>query len=161
MKPRNYAFIDGNNLYLGARSQGINLDYRKFRLYLRNKFSVEKAFLFIGYDPERTHMYNHLISSGYILIHKPTVIYHENGRRMMKGNVDAEMVLHAAAIEYENHEQAVLVTSDGDFACLMDYLKKNNKLKRIITPTEFYSSLLQDFRQDILPLRNIGSIINQ
>lgn len=161
MKPRNYAFIDGNNLHLGARSQGINLDYRKFRLYLKNKFSVEKAFLFIGYDPERTRMYNYLISSGYILIHKPTVIYHENGRRMMKGNVDAEIVLHAAAIEYENYEQAVLVTSDGDFACLMDYLKKNNKLKRIITPTEFYSSLLQDFRQDILPLRNIRSIINQ
>lgn len=157
---KNYAFVDGNNLYLGARSQGINLDYRKFRLYLKNKFNVEKAFLFIGYDPERTRMYNYLVSSGYILIHKPTVIYHENGRRMMKGNVDAELVLYAAAIEYNNYSQAVIVTSDGDFACLIDYLRKNDKLRRIITPTEFYSSLLQDFRQNILPLRNIRGIIS-
>jgi hypothetical protein len=28
----NYAFIDGNNLYLGVRSQGWKLDYKKFRL---------------------------------------------------------------------------------------------------------------------------------
>lgn len=156
----NYAFIDGNNLYLGAKGQDIELDYRKFRLYLKNKFNVEKAFLFIGYDPERTRMYNYLVSSGYILIHKPTVIYHENGKRMMKGNVDAELVLHAAAIEYNNYNQAVIVTSDGDFACLMDYLRENNKLKRIITPTEFYSSLLQDFRQNILPLRSIRNVVS-
>lgn len=46
----NYAFIDGNNLYLGAKNQGIKLDYRKLRLYIRNKCDVEKAFIFIGFD---------------------------------------------------------------------------------------------------------------
>lgn len=30
---KTYAFIDGNNLYLGAKSQNIELDYRKLRLY--------------------------------------------------------------------------------------------------------------------------------
>ena len=51
MASKNYAFIDGNNLYLGTKVQDINLDYGKLRKYLRNKFDVEKVFLFIGYDP--------------------------------------------------------------------------------------------------------------
>ena len=41
----NYAFIDGNNLYLGAKSQNIELDYGKLRKYLRSKLKVRKAFL--------------------------------------------------------------------------------------------------------------------
>lgn len=45
-KTKNYAFIDGNNLYLGAKSQGIKVDYRKLRLYLTHKFNVAKAFYF-------------------------------------------------------------------------------------------------------------------
>ena len=54
MASKNYAFIDGNNLYLGTKAQDINLDYGKLRKYLRNKFDVEKVFLFIGYDPRNT-----------------------------------------------------------------------------------------------------------
>jgi len=59
----------------------------------------------------------------------------------MKGNVDAELVLNAAAIEYNNYDKAVIVTSDGDFACLMNYLEEKGKLAKIITPTEKYSKL--------------------
>ncbi|KKP92579.1 MAG: hypothetical protein UR98_C0023G0008 [Parcubacteria group bacterium GW2011_GWA1_36_12] len=47
-KPIVYAFIDSQNLNLGIKSQGWKLDWRKFRQYLRNKYSVVKAYLFIG-----------------------------------------------------------------------------------------------------------------
>lgn len=40
-----YAFIDSQNLNLGVRSQGWELDWRKFRQYLRNKYNVTKAYL--------------------------------------------------------------------------------------------------------------------
>ena len=43
-----FAFIDSNNLHLGVLSQGWKLDWRKFRQYLRNKYNVNKAYLFIG-----------------------------------------------------------------------------------------------------------------
>lgn len=156
----NYAFIDGNNLYLGAKSQGIKLDYRKFRLYLTHKFNVAKAFIFIGYDPERTKLYANLHNAGFILIHKPTVKYYENGKQTMKGNVDAELVLNCAAIEYENYDKAIIITSDGDFRCLLEFLKDRDKLERIIAPTRFYSSLLQKFRSDIIPLSTIRKKIS-
>ena len=77
----------------------------------------------------------------------------------MKGNVDAELVLQAAAIEHENYNKAVIITSDGDFACLMRFLNDNNKLAKIITPTARYSSLLKPFQDLILPLHSFKNAI--
>ncbi|MEW6087987.1 MAG: hypothetical protein AB1498_06735 [bacterium] len=45
----NYAFIDSQNLNLAVRSQGWTLDFKRFRQYLKDKYNVTKAFLFIGY----------------------------------------------------------------------------------------------------------------
>ena len=73
----------------------------------------------------------------------------------MKGNVDAELVLHASAIEYKKYNKAVIVSSDGDFACLAEFLKKNDKLLKIITPTATYSKLLRPYGDFILPLKEI------
>ena len=76
-----YAFIDSQNLNLGTRSQGWQVDYRRLRLYLKNKYGVSKAFLFIGMVPGNQKLYEILQSSGYVLIFKPTVRYIENGKK--------------------------------------------------------------------------------
>jgi len=52
----------------------------------------------------------------------------------VKGNVDAELVLQAM-IEYASYDRAVIVTSDGDFSCLVRYLKDQGKLERVLSPT--------------------------
>lgn len=158
----NYAFIDGNNLYLGAKNQGIQLNYIKLRRYLRDKMNVSQAFLFIGFDPANTDFYRLLQKIGYILIYKPTIVYRNtDGTRTMKGNVDAELVLYSSAVEFENYDKAVIVSSDGDFACLVDFLDKKGKLKKIITPTENYSSLLKRFHSYILPLNSIRNKVGK
>ncbi len=54
----NFAFIDSNNLYQGTRELGWNLDYQKFRNYLKTKYDAEKAYLFIGYIPLTGHTCN-------------------------------------------------------------------------------------------------------
>ena len=46
---RNYAFIDANNLILGVRKLGWDIDYAKFRTYLLDKYRIEKAYWFLGY----------------------------------------------------------------------------------------------------------------
>lgn len=48
-KKNNYAFIDSQNLNLGIQSLGWKLDFKRFYTYLKDKYKVEKAFLFIGY----------------------------------------------------------------------------------------------------------------
>ena len=154
-RPIVYAFIDSQNLNLGTSKniyknkkiiyKGWRLDYKKFRKYLSDKFRVEKAFLFIGYIRKNKKLYKELESFGYDLIYKPTV---KDGEGKPKGNVDAELVLCAAAVEYPNYEKAVIVSGDGDFYCLHEYLKKNNKLLRIIIPnTKSESSLLKKFQK--------------
>ena len=139
-----FAFIDSNNLHLGVLSQGWKLDWRKFRQYLRNKYNVNKAYLFIGQVAGNEALYAFLQESGYILIFKPTLERQQQDKVKIKGNVDAELVLHSM-IQYKNYGKAVIVTGDGDFHCLVEYLEEKEKLLKILAPTKHYSSLLRKF----------------
>lgn len=136
-----FAFIDSQNLNLGVRSQRWVLDFRKFRQYLRNKYNISKAFLFIGYVPGNEALYTRMQQMGYIVILKPTMELPDGS---VKGNVDAELVLHTM-IEYGNYDKAIIVTGDGDFFCLVEYLAKQNKLSRLLTPNKRYSRLFRQF----------------
>lgn len=95
----NYAFIDSQNLNLGVRSQGWQLDFRKFRIFLKDKYHVTKIFLCIGYVPGNENLYTFLQECGYICIFKPILEIKDGESVRIKGNVDAELVLHAM-IEY-------------------------------------------------------------
>ena len=53
----NFAFIDSQNLNLGVRSQKWNLDFVRFRRFLKDKYHVEKAYLFIGFVPGNQMLY--------------------------------------------------------------------------------------------------------
>jgi len=149
--PGTYAFIDGQNLHVGLDKQGWTLDYGAFRRYLKDKFQVRKAFYFIGFVDTNAALYEHLQREGYILVFKPTLVV--GGLR--KGNVDAELVLHAM-IEYENYDQAIIVTGDGDFHCLVAHLKKEGKLRKLVVPDDQrYSSLYRKYTQDVMGLNKL------
>ena len=153
----NYAFIDSQNLNLGIRSQGWKLDHRKLRLYLKNKYNIEKAFIFIGHVTDNQSLYDELEQAGFILVFKPTVGYMENGKEIVKGNVDAELVLHAAAIEYNNYNKAVIITGDGDFNCLIQYLSQKGKLLNLLVPSDRFSKLLSSHTKKIVKMSELRS----
>ena len=69
----------------------------------------------------------------------------------IKGNVDAELVLYAMK-EMPNYDQAIIVSGDGDFFSLAEYLLAQNKLAHILTPNWQYSSLLKPFDDKIVRL---------
>ena len=154
--PRIYAFIDSQNLNLGTSKDlynkkhkkiynGWKLDFKKFRVYLSDKFHVSEAFLFIGRISQNESMYKKLKSYGYHIIFKPTT-KDELGKP--KGNIDAELVLYSAAIEFPNYNKAIVVSGDGDFYCLYEYLRAKEKLQNIIIPNRFSeSSLLKKFQK--------------
>jgi uncharacterized LabA/DUF88 family protein len=130
-------------------------DYAKFRLYLKNKYNVDKAFMFIGLVQNNQKLYTALQAAGFILIFKPTIRYFENGRETVKGNVDAELVLHASAIEFDNYDKAIIVSGDGDFACLVEYLDEQGKLLKVMTPNAKYSKLLKPFSTYIIQINKL------
>ena len=121
----NYAFIDSQNLNLGIQKLGWKLNYQKFRTYLAEKYSVKKAYIFIGFVALNQSLYDRLQEAGFILKFKPT-IPDANGN--IKGNIDADIVLRAA-LELNDYDKAVIVSSDGDFYSLVQYLYENNKLE--------------------------------
>lgn len=116
------------------------MDWYKFRTYLKEKHAVTTAYIFIGYIHTQEELYTFLQEAGFVLIFKET---QKRSDGSSKGNVDAELVLHSM-IEYPNYDKAVIITGDGDFACLVRYLNKQNKLQMLLVPNEDkYSALLK------------------
>ena len=150
-RSQNYAFIDSQNVNLAIRSLGWRLDFKRFGVYLKEKYGVSKAFLFVGYIEGNNDLYIKLQEAGFICIFKPTLTYKDG---TTKGNCDAELVLHAM-IEYQNYEKAVIVTGDGDFYCLVKYLLEHEKLEQVLIPNFFkYSALLKRFGKKRLAFMN-------
>lgn len=141
-KNENYAFIDSQNLNLSIRELGWVLNFSKFFIYLKEKYKVSKAFLFIGYVEGKNDLYKYLQEAGFICIFKPTLKYKDG---TTKGNCDSELVLQAM-IEYSNYEKAIIVTGGGDFYCLVKYLIEQNKLQVVIVPNRLKFSALLKFR---------------
>ncbi len=75
----------------------------------------------------------------------------EKEKPIIKGNVDAELVLYAMK-ELPNYDQAIIVSGDGDFFSLAEYLQERGKLANILTPNWQYSSLLKAFEPRIVRL---------
>ncbi len=167
-KPQAYAFIDSQNLNLGIQRVGWKMDWRKFRQYLADQHGVTHAYMFIGYMSENENLYEYMHELGFLVVLKPTVDISnqanqqdaleqqpkkENGdpKPIIKGNVDAELVLYAMK-EINNYEKAVIVSGDGDFFSLIEYLEQQGKLSHVLTPNWQYSSLLKVFEDKIIRL---------
>ncbi len=132
-------YIDGNNLYRAAKELGFDLDYKKFRGWLRQKYDPANVLIFIGLVPSRTRFYQYLQECGYVLIFKQTVSVGE----IVKGNCDAELVLKTVSDFYtKSFDKCIVITGDGDFGCLVEFLKNNNALFCLIAPDKNKCSYL-------------------
>ncbi len=172
-KPKgNYAFIDSQNLNLGVQKIGWKMDWAKFREWLRAEYNVEQAFMFIGYMPDNESLYEQMYAHGFLVVLKPTVdikpsqmkaaekvtdqkVGHKPGentgakteeseKSQVKGNIDADLVLYAMK-ELPNYDKAVIVSGDGDFFSLIEYLRDEKRLLKVLAPNRRFSTLLQGF----------------
>ena len=129
---KNFAYLDGANLNKALLEINWKLDYKRFRVWLKEKYGVERAYLFIGLIPKFKNLYTYLQECGFTLIFKE-VVYDGSGKA--KGNCDADLVLRATRDAYENNfQKAVLVASDGDYASLVKFLLEKNKFLTILSP---------------------------
>jgi uncharacterized LabA/DUF88 family protein len=141
---RNQAFIDAQNLHLGTTkaAQPWKVDLKKFRVYLEQKYRVSEAYYFFGaFDPEQQDMYTSIQQSGYVLI------FREHGMKLTgkkKGNVDVDIVFNIMRKLYlrEDFDKVVLVSGDGDYKRMVDFLIKENKFEKILFPCNAYASSL-------------------
>ncbi|MFI5275390.1 MAG: NYN domain-containing protein [Candidatus Saccharimonadales bacterium] len=169
-QPRVHAFIDSQNLNIGIQKSGWKMDWRKFRKFLADKYGVSKAYMFIGYIPENEDLYEQMHQAGYAVVLKPTFDMTRPQPEMMdpkkdepnqkgeaedkkpvKGNIDAELVLWAMK-EMSNYEKAIIVSGDGDFYCLVEYLDQKGRLLNLFAPSQQYSNLYNRYEKYIVRL---------
>jgi|SRR5690606_39043230 len=158
-KPQVYAFIDSQNLNIGTQKVGWKMDWKKFYQYLQNEYGVTRAYLFVGYIPEFEDMYRQLHDFGYSVVLKPTQDLtrpvqeknDEQDKKPVKGNIDAELVLWAMK-EFQHYQKAIVVSGDGDFYCLLEYLEEQGKLGKVLVPNSHFSSLFNRYKNFIVRL---------
>jgi len=110
-------------------AMGCKIDYRRFRLWLKNRHDVERAFMYFGYMEGREALYGYLRKCGFELVFRD-VEYHL-GRT--KGNVDICLTISVLEMLAE-FDRSYLVTSDGDFFDLTEKLKREGKFGGVISP---------------------------
>ncbi|MGH2612100.1 MAG: NYN domain-containing protein [Rhabdochlamydiaceae bacterium] len=143
---KNYCYIDGQNLHLGTASTdpAWHVDLQRFRVYLREKYKVEKAFYYLGYVQEGDkieQLYENIQNAGYILVfrqHNAAMIGHK------KGNVDSDIIfsIMKRLQKDTDFDKIVLVSGDGDYKMLVDFLIEENKLEKILFPNKKFRSSL-------------------
>jgi uncharacterized LabA/DUF88 family protein len=184
LKKKNFAFIDSQNLNLGIQKMGWKLDWRKFYEYLKTEHGVSQAYMFIGYMQENEALYEQMHDIGYLIVLKPTVESHvdavdqEKGsqeksakpqtdkkpaaeiekKQGVKGNTDADMVLYIMK-ELPNYHKAVIVSGDGDFFSVIEYLLAEQRLEKVLTPNWQYSTLLKGFDDHIVRLDKLRKVL--
>ncbi len=141
-KESNIAFIDGQNLHLGTKQNKWKLDHKKFRIYLKDKYRVKDAYYCLGYiTEEQKDLYEGLERAGFI------VLFREHSLSLIgnkKGNVDTDIVFEImkALVERDDFNKIVLVSGDGDYKKVVDYLIEKKRLKKLLFPSKEYASSL-------------------
>ena len=137
MKNNNYAFIDWQNLYQWI---SWNLDYKRFRRYLKDKYSITDAYYFLWFKEKENVLYEKLQKSWFILIfnEKP-----EHLKSDKKWNIDVNLTFYAMKkLIKDDFDKIVLISWDWDYKVLVDYFIEKNKFLKIIAPNKkFVSSL--------------------
>ena len=117
----NIAYIDAANLDKAMKGLGWQLDYQRFRIWLLEKYKIDKAFIFIGLIEKYKNLYNYFQDCGFIIVFKD--VLYQDGKT--KGNCDSDLLMKATA---------VLVASDGDYAPLVKMLKEKDGIEVILSP---------------------------
>jgi len=153
-KENNLAFIDGQNLYMNTAKKEANpwkIDLARFRIYLEKKYNVKKAYYFLGYVQEKNQeLYEEIQNAGFVLIfreHNPSML----GKK--KGNVDSDIIFYVMKKLYkkEDFEYIILVSGDGDYKLLVDFLVEEKSSGKYYFQTESI---------DLLYIKNYQIIIS-
>ena len=143
---KNLAFVDGQNLYMATVKREIDpwkINLIKFRIYLAQKYNVGRAYYHLGYMHYEEHqeLYEEIQNAGFILVFKK---HNSAMAGLKKGNVDSDIIFSAMKRLYkrEDFEKIVLVSGDGDYKNLVDFLIEENKFEKILFPSRINNSSL-------------------
>ena len=141
----NIAYIDNQNLYMGTTvnaSVPWQLDMSRLYEYLTKKYRCGLIYLFMGaYKQSQVRRYTAYQRIGYVLIHRE---HSETLVGNKKGNVDTDIVFQVMhdIIEEPNLGKILIVSGDGDYKRMVDYLIDKGSFEKMLFPCKERASSL-------------------
>ena len=113
-------------------------------MYLQKKYHVARAYYYLGYVETGSvyeRLYEEIQRAGFILV------FREHNSAMLgkkKGNVDTDIVFNIMKRLYQREvfDKIVLVSGDGDYKMLVDFLIEEGRLEKVLFPKQRYASSL-------------------
>lgn len=144
--PNNIAYVDGQNLHLGTtkRDPVWEVSLTRFRVFLEERYNVKKAYYYLGYVQDGgvyQKLYEEVQDAGFILVFRE---HNSAMKGTKKGNVDSDIIFSIMKRVYkqEDFDKVILVSGDGDYKQLVDFLIAENKFEKILFPKQKYASSL-------------------
>ena len=141
----NIAFIDGQNLHMGTAKREVDpweISLTRFRVYLERKYKVSTAYYFLGFFQEtNSELYAEIQGAGFVLVFRAHNFVMAGNK---KGNVDSDIIFRVMKMMYKNEpfRKIVLVSGDGDYKLLVDFLIEENRFEKILFPNKKFASSL-------------------
>jgi len=141
---KNLVFVDGQNLYLGTilNNNPWEIDLARFRIYLDKKYHVGAAYYFLGWINDKNEdLYENIQQAGFVLVFRQ---HNSAMAGKKKGNVDSDIIFQIMKKLYKREvfDKILLVSGDGDYKMLVDFLIEENKFERILFPNKKFASSL-------------------
>lgn len=130
-----YAFIDASNIIYGAANHGWKMDFVKLYSYLSTRFKVDKIYYYAGLDKDnlkQIHFYEKLQEFGYTLHLVPVKVF-KDGKK--KADIDSRMTFEMMKY-FSQYDNAVVLSGDGDYYWVLEYLLLNKKSVKLIAHTK-------------------------
>ena len=148
-KENNIAFIDGQNLHLWTSVENWKVDFKRFKIYLENKFKVNEVYYFLGYlDENQQELYTRLQKSWFIVVFRE---HNSNMKGKKKWNVDVDIcfeMMKTLIDDADDFDKIILVSGDWDYIKPVKYLIEKWKFKIILFPNKKYSSLYKQIKTE-------------
>ncbi len=156
-----YVFIDSQNLHLGIKNLGWDIDYKRLFVYLKEKYNFNGCILYIGFVEKNQKLYKYLQSCGFEIVFKNTKQIGK-GRNQIKGNIDVDLTVDAIRRSTQ-YKVAVFISADGDFAALYDYLitEKGKEIFILIPNMYSYSKFLLKYRKNLRFMNDLKTKIGK
>jgi uncharacterized LabA/DUF88 family protein len=158
---RTGVFVDMQNIYLSTKSvfgKG-KINFSKLREYFEKSSANTTFTVFMCYDSDNQGQYsflNALSLLGFRVIAKPI-------RKLPDGSVKANMDLEIAVeimSQADYLDEVVLVSGDGDFKVLVDFICRKGKVVTVVGPDKLTSPELMQACNRFINLQNIPGIMD-
>jgi uncharacterized LabA/DUF88 family protein len=131
-------FIDGTSLFLTAKSIGPDVDYRKLKKYLEEKYDCFRIMYYAAipegdaYSPVRP-LVDWLSYNGYTISSKPLrETIDRDGNRHYKGSINVEMTVDMLALA-PNVDHIMMFTGESDLRPAVEAVQKYCRVSVVST----------------------------